>query len=50
MAMISWVIVIFDPAGEVMFAGSSTLTHRVFEDLPNVNHAYVRLRQQDQFW
>jgi hypothetical protein len=37
-----------DTAGEVMFAGSSTLTHRVFEDRPNVNHAYVRLRQRYQ--
>jgi hypothetical protein len=35
-----------DTAGEVIFAGSSTLTHRVFENLPNVNHAYLRLRQQ----
>src|SRR5215510_6464881 len=39
-----------DTAGEVIFAGSSTLTHRVFEDLPNVNHAYLRLRQQYQKW
>jgi hypothetical protein len=37
-----------DPAGEVGFAGISTLTGLVFKLVPNVNHVYFRLRQQDQ--
>jgi hypothetical protein len=37
-----------DTDGEVIFAGSSALTYRVFGDLPNVNHAYLRLRHQYQ--
>jgi hypothetical protein len=33
-----------------MFATASTLTHQVFNGLPNVNRAYFRLRQQYQNW
>jgi hypothetical protein len=35
-----------DTAGEVSFAGISTLTHPVFSLVPNVHRAYFRLRQQ----
>jgi hypothetical protein len=40
----------FDTAGEVIFATVSTLTHQVFIGLPNMNHAYFRLRQQYHIW
>ena len=39
-----------DTEGEVIFMGSSMLMHRVFENLPNVNHAYLKLRRQYQNW
>jgi hypothetical protein len=39
-----------DTNGEIIFVGSSTLTHRVFENLPNLNHAYLRLRHQYPCW
>src|SRR5688572_26339920 len=39
-----------DTAGEVSFAGTSMLTDLVFRLVPNVNHAYFRLRQQYQMW
>jgi hypothetical protein len=44
----SWLLPTFDTAGEVGFAGISTLTDLVFKLVPNVNHAYFRLRQQYQ--
>jgi hypothetical protein len=37
-----------DTAGEVSFAGMSTLTNLVFRLLPNVNRTSFRLRQQYQ--
>jgi hypothetical protein len=37
-----------DTDGEVIFATASTLTHQVFNSLPNINRAYFRLRQQYQ--
>jgi hypothetical protein len=43
---VSWVIVVFDTDGEVIFATASRLTHKVFNSLPNINPAYFRLRQQ----
>src|SRR6266566_6935789 len=39
-----------DPAGEVIFAAASTLTHRVFNGLPNMHRVYFRLRHQYQIW
>jgi hypothetical protein len=35
-----------ETAGEVMFAGASTLTNEVFKRLSNVNRAYFGIRQQ----
>jgi hypothetical protein len=46
LANTSWLIVSFDSAGEVMFAGASTLTNEVFKCLSNMNRAYFRIRQQ----
>jgi hypothetical protein len=40
----------FGTAGEVIFVDTSPLTKHVFKRLPNVNHAYFRLRQQYRFW
>jgi transposase-like protein len=45
-----WVIVIFDTAGEVSFAGISTPRNPDFRIVLNVNRAYFRLRQQYHFW
>ena len=39
--MVSWLFVASDTDGEIIFAGSSMLTYRVFAYLPNVNHAYL---------
>jgi hypothetical protein len=50
MATTSWVIAMFDPAGEVVFATASMLKHQVFNSPPNMNRAYFRLRQQDHVW
>jgi hypothetical protein len=47
---ISWVIVIVGTDGEVIFATASTLTHQVFDGLPNMNRVCFRLRQQYQIW
>jgi hypothetical protein len=33
-------------ASEVIFLRTSTLTNQVFKRLPNVKHAYFKLRQQ----
>jgi hypothetical protein len=49
LATTSWVIGIFDTAGEVSFAGMSTLTNLVFGLLLNVNRTSSRLRQQYQY-
>jgi hypothetical protein len=46
LANISWLIGTFDTAGEVSFAGISTLTNTVFGFALNLNHTYFRLRQQ----
>jgi hypothetical protein len=46
----SWIIVAFDTAGEVSFAGISTLTNPVFRLVLHVNRAYFRLRQPYRFW
>jgi hypothetical protein len=46
---VAWVFVTkTDTAGEVFFAGTSPLTRHVFKRMPNVIHAYFRLRQQYQ--
>jgi hypothetical protein len=39
----------FDTDGEIIFVGSSMLTLRGFENLPNVNHADLTLRHQYHF-
>jgi hypothetical protein len=39
-----------DTAGEVIVAGASTQTHRVFNGLPNMHRVYFRLRQQYREW
>jgi hypothetical protein len=44
----NWLIVTFDTAGEVSFAGISALANPVFGLVLNVNHTYFRLRQQYQ--
>ena len=44
-----WLFRTFDTAGEVSFAGISTLTNPVFGLVLNVNRAYFRLRQQYRF-
>jgi hypothetical protein len=36
----SSVFVAFDTNGEVIFAAASTLTHQVFNGMPNMNRAY----------
>jgi hypothetical protein len=37
-----------DTDGEVIFAAVSTLTHQVFNGLPNMNRTYFGLRHQYQ--
>jgi hypothetical protein len=50
MANTSWLFVVFDTAGEVRFAGMSTLANPAFGLVLNVHHTYFRLRQQYRFW
>jgi hypothetical protein len=50
MARTSWLIVIFDTAGEVSFAGISMLANPAFGLVLNIHYTYFRLRQQYHFW